>query len=166
MLFPTWVWTSFSTMAGGGVHGKAAGIVHGTITPVGPAMAEPRIFIRMYRQAGGIITGIVVGTDGSGTISEYLSASFNGTGEPGKGTGIGSGIIPGVCKDRDIGRNREVTNRSVISHNTRWHHIVQTMIAETVKEGAEIEGTEGRMTIGLTLYDQAVIMKTAGWRQY
>jgi len=148
MLSLTWVWTSFSTMAGGGVRGKVAGIAQGTTTLVGTTIEEPRVFIRMYRQAGEITTGIVVGTDISGTISEFLSASFNGTGEPGKITGIGSGKIPGVCKVQDTGRNAH-------SHNARWHHNSITLVMEDLIEATEIGMIEDSLTKSLYLLEMA-----------
>jgi len=158
----TWVWTFFSTMAIGGVRGKAAGIVRGTITQVGATIEEPQTFIRMYRQAGGIITGIVVGTDSNGTISEYLSASFNGTGEPGKRTSIGNGIIPGVFKGRNISRNLEKFSISIHGHNTRGHHNILTLVMEILEEETAIKGTKGRMTTSLSLYEKAAIIKFFG----
>jgi len=132
-------------MAGGGVRGKVAGIALSTITQVGLTMGEPQIFIDRYRQAGGIITGIVVGMDTNGTISEFLSASFNGTGEPGKGTSIGNGIIPGECNARNIGRNAH-------SHNAMWHHNSITpvtedlMVTEDLIEVTEMVAIEDRKT--------------------
>lgn len=90
--------TSFSTMASGGVRGKAAGIARGTITRVGPTIKESRHFIGMYRRVGGMTTELVVGDDSNGITSEYLDNSFNGTGEPGKGTGIGRRSNHGVSR--------------------------------------------------------------------
>ena len=63
MLSPTHVWRSFSTMVGGGVRGKGAGIARGTIIPVGPTIKGFHPFIEGYRQAGGMTTGIIVGED-------------------------------------------------------------------------------------------------------
>jgi len=144
MLCLTRVWTSFSTTAGGGAPGKAAGIAHGTTTQVGPTMEEPRIFIDRYRQAGGITTGIVAGTDINGIISGYLSDRFNRTGEAGKRTGTGNGIIPGEWSAGNIGRN-------VHSHNVRWRHnsitlvMKDLMVMEDLIEVTETAAIEDRM---------------------
>jgi hypothetical protein len=43
-------------------------------------------------------TELVVGEDKNGITSGYLSDSFNGTGEPGKGTGIGRRSNRGVSR--------------------------------------------------------------------
>jgi len=136
MLSLTWGWTSFSTMAGGGVRGKAAGIALSTITQVGPTMEEPQIFIDRYRQAGGIITGIVVGMDINGIISGYLSDRFNRTGKPGKKTSIGSGIIPGGCNVPNISLNLEVTKSSLHRRNIS-HNIRIRLIMESLKKAVE-----------------------------
>ena len=136
-------------MAGGGVRGKVAGIAHGTTTLVGTTMEEPQNFIVRYRQVGGIITGIAVGVASNGTISEYLSASFKITGEPGKITGIGSGKIPGECNNaRNIGR-------SAHSRNAMWHHKSITLVMEDLIEATEIDMTEDRMTKSLYLLEMA-----------
>jgi hypothetical protein len=90
--------TSFSTMAGGGVHGKGAGIAHGTITQVGSTIEVSHHFIGMYRRVGGMTTELIVGEDSNGTTSVYLTNSFNGTGEPGKGAGIGRRSNRGVSR--------------------------------------------------------------------
>ncbi|MGA7826511.1 MAG: hypothetical protein WCA04_02560 [Geobacteraceae bacterium] len=148
-------------MAIGGVRGKAAGTARGTITQVGSTIEEPRVFIHMYRQAGEIITGIIVGTDRNGTISEFLSASFSGTGEPGKETSIGNVIITGVCKG-NISRNLEDTNRNVRSRNTRRHQNIPTLVMENLKEGVGTEGTKGRIAHCLFLYEKAAIITFFG----
>lgn len=149
-------------MAIGGVRGKAAGIVRGTITRVGATIKEPRAFIRMYHQAGEIITGIVVGTDSNGIISEYLSNSCSRIGEPGKRTSIGNGIIPGVFKDRNISRNLEKSSLNMHSQKTRGHHNILTLVMEILEEGAVIKGTKDRITNSLSLYEKAAIIKFFG----
>jgi hypothetical protein len=51
-----------------------------------------------YRPVGGMTTGIIVGEDTNGTISEYLSNNFNGTGAIGKRAGTGRNNKPGVSR--------------------------------------------------------------------
>jgi hypothetical protein len=92
------MWTSFSTMVGGGVRGKGAGIAHGTITKVGSTIKGSHPFIQGYRQVGGMTTGIVVGEDINGTTGESLTNNFNETGAAGKRTGIGRSNKLGVSK--------------------------------------------------------------------
>jgi hypothetical protein len=90
--------TFFSTMVGGGVRGKGAGITHGTITQVGPTIRGSHPFMRGYRQVGEMITGITVGEDINGTTSEYLTNNFKGIGATGKRAGIGRSNKLGVSK--------------------------------------------------------------------
>ena len=75
--------------AGGGVHGTDDGIVRRAIVQVGATMKERHLFIEVYPQAGGIITGNVVGEIVNGTTSEYRISKFSKTGKAGKGTDIG-----------------------------------------------------------------------------
>jgi hypothetical protein len=145
-------------MAGGGAHGKAVGIAHGTTTRVGHTIKEFRIFIIRCQQAGGIITGTVVGTDINGIISEYLSARFNRTGEPGKKTGIGSGIIPGVCNVPKISLNLEVTKSSLHHHNIRHHKSIR-LIMESLEKAVEKSGIENSMANCQSVQEQAVTVK-------
>jgi hypothetical protein len=92
------MWTSFSTVAGGGVRGKDAGIAHITMTQVGVTIEVSHLFMPGYRQAGGMTTGIIVGKDIDGTTSGYITNNFIGTGTTGKRAGIGRSNKPGVCK--------------------------------------------------------------------
>jgi hypothetical protein len=92
------MWTSFSTMAGGGVRGKDAGIAHSVMIPVGPTIKGPHPFMEEYRQGGGIITGIINGQDIHGTISEYPMSKSNITGATGSRADIGRSKITGVSK--------------------------------------------------------------------
>jgi len=51
-----------------------------------------------YRQAGGMITGIVAGKDMNGTTSEYLTSKFKRTGATGKRPIIGRSNRPGASR--------------------------------------------------------------------
>jgi hypothetical protein len=90
--------TSSFTMAGGGVHGKGAGIAHDIMTRVGSTIKAYHLFIEGYHQAGGMITGTIDGENTNGNTSEYPTNSFNGTGTPGKRANIGRSRIPGVYR--------------------------------------------------------------------
>jgi hypothetical protein len=92
------MWTSFSTMAGGGVRGKGAGIDQGIMTQVGPTIKVYHHFMPGYLQVGGMTIGIIVGEDIDGTTSEYLSNNFKETGATGKRAGIGRSNKPGVSR--------------------------------------------------------------------
>src|SRR4030067_1396584 len=94
----TWMWTSFSTMVGGGVRGKGAGIARGTIVQVGVTIETFHLFIEGYHQVGGMTIGSIVGEGINGTTSEYLTNNFNGTGATGERASIGRGKILGVSK--------------------------------------------------------------------
>jgi hypothetical protein len=68
------------------------------MTRVGAIIKGLRLFIRRYLQVGGVTTGIIVGEDNHGTISEYLTSRFNGTGAIGKKTGTGKSNKPGASR--------------------------------------------------------------------
>ncbi|MRR54136.1 MAG: hypothetical protein EG822_06445 [Deltaproteobacteria bacterium] len=120
-------------------------------------MDEPRIFIEKYRQAGGIITGIAAGMDINGIISGYLSDRFNITGEAGKRTGTGNGIIPG---EWSAARN---TGRNAHTHNARWRHTSITpvmedlMVMEDLIGVTETAAIEDRAAERLFLEEMAAI---------
>jgi len=76
-------------MVGGGVRGKDVGIARGIIIQVGTTIETFHLFIRGYLKAGEMNIGSIVGKDINGTISEYLTNMFNGTGGTGKIIGIG-----------------------------------------------------------------------------
>ena len=92
------MWTSFSTMVGGGVRGKGDGIARRTIVQVGATIETFHLFIEGYHQVGGMTTGNIVGEDVLGTTNEYLTNNFDRTGLAGKKTGIGKNQELGVFK--------------------------------------------------------------------
>jgi hypothetical protein len=85
-------------MVGGGVRGKGGGIVHDTMTQVGPTMEAYHLFIEEYPQAGEMTIGTVAGEDVNGTTSKYPTNNFNEIGVPGKRADIGRSKIPGVSR--------------------------------------------------------------------
>ena len=128
-------------MAGGGVSGKDVGIARGTIVQVGATIETFHLFIQGYPQAGGMTTGISVGEGINGTISEYLTNKFNGTGRDGKIIGIGRSNKLGVSKvcnpERDHNNRIERCNHNSPNHNPerRLNHSAQSNNRETIKEG-------------------------------
>ena len=98
MLFLTWMWTFFSTVVGGGVRGKGAGIARRTMIQVGATIKELHLFMGMCPRVGGMITGNIVGKGMNGTTKEYPTKKCKKTGKAGKKTDIGSGKIIGVSK--------------------------------------------------------------------
>jgi hypothetical protein len=70
-----------------------------------------------YRQAGGMITGIIAGKDMNGTTSEYLTSKFKRTGATGKRPIIGRSNRPGVSRawnlERDHNRRLERSNQNL-----------------------------------------------------
>ena len=68
-------------MVGGGVHGEDAGIVHGTIAPVGATMIAFHLFMEEYLQDGEMIIGSIAGKAENGIINGYLTDNFKGTGK-------------------------------------------------------------------------------------
>ena len=85
-------------VVGGGVHGKAVGTAHITMTEVGFITSEFHFFTEISIRVGGMITGITGGKDINGTISVYLIANCNIIGRVGKETGIGKSNKLGVSK--------------------------------------------------------------------
>jgi hypothetical protein len=92
------MWTSFSTMVGGGVRGKGDGIARGSMAQVGSIIEAFHLFIVAYHRGGGMITGSIVGEGIHGTTNEYLTNKSNRTGAIGKRAGIGRSKILGVSK--------------------------------------------------------------------
>jgi hypothetical protein len=92
------MWTSFSTLVGGGVRGKAGGIARGTIVQVGATIETFHLFIEGYPQVGGMTTGSIVGKGIHGTTNEYRTNKSSRTGATGKRAGIGRSKILGVSK--------------------------------------------------------------------
>jgi hypothetical protein len=92
------MWTSFSTVAGGGVRGKGVGIARKTIVRVGSIIKTFPLFIERYPQAGGMTIGSIVGEGDNGTTTEYPSNKFTKTGTTGKETDIGKSRITGAFR--------------------------------------------------------------------
>jgi len=65
---------------------------------VGVTIEGVHLFIEVYPQIGGIITGIIVGKGINGINKEYPTSKFNKTGGTGKGIIIGRNKIIGVSK--------------------------------------------------------------------
>jgi hypothetical protein len=97
-------------MVGGGVRGKDVGITHGTTTQVGLTIKAFHLFTEGYPQAGGMITGIIVGEGIGGTTNVYITNKLNKTGEAGKRVGIGRINKRGVSKvcDPERGHNNNI----------------------------------------------------------
>jgi hypothetical protein len=92
------MWTSFSTVVGGGVRGKGDGIARGTIVQVGATIETFHLFIEGYHQVGGMTIGSIVGKGINGTTSEYPTNKSNKTGATGKKADIGRNKIVGVSR--------------------------------------------------------------------
>jgi hypothetical protein len=92
------MWTSFSTVVGGGVRGKDGGIARGAMVQVGATIEAFRLFIGGYHQGGGMTIGSIGGKGTNGTTNEYLTNKSSRTGAPGKIAGIGRSKIRGVCR--------------------------------------------------------------------
>jgi hypothetical protein len=97
-------------MAGGGVYGKVAGIVHIITTGVGVIITASHVFIMMWTQDGEGTTETVTGTGTGGTTDASLTNNFNGTGEAGIIIVIGNGEAPGAY--RIIIPSHYIRNRS------------------------------------------------------
>jgi hypothetical protein len=111
------MWTSFSTVVGGGVRGKGDGIARGTIIQVGATIETFHLFIEGYHQVGGMTIGIIVGEGINGTINEYPTNKSNGTGATGRRTDIGRSKTLGVSKvcnpERDHNSRLERFNKNL-----------------------------------------------------
>jgi hypothetical protein len=121
------MWTSFSTAVGGGVRGKGDGIARGAIVQVGATIKTFHLFIKGYLQVGRMTTASIVGKGINGTINEYLTIKFNGTGATGKRADIGRRKIRGVSKvwkpEREHSRNPgRCHNHSDLAKSNRSDH--------------------------------------------
>ena len=96
MPYPMYRKISFSTAAGGGVHGKAAGTAPATTTEVGLITDMLRLFTGTFLPDGEMITAITGGEDMNGNIGEYHIKTLGAIGAAGKETGTGKGSMPGV----------------------------------------------------------------------
>ncbi len=96
-------------MAGGGVHGKAAGIARGIMTGAGLIITMFQTFIMTCRRIGGDITEIITGKGTAGTINGFLSMMSSETGRDGRMIDIGRDNEPGVFKA--IIHYRKIANR-------------------------------------------------------
>jgi len=90
--------TSFSTMAGGGVRGKADGTARGNIIQAGATIEAFHLFMEGYHQVGGMTIGIIIGKGTNGIINEYPTNKSKRIGATGKRADIGRGITIGVSK--------------------------------------------------------------------
>jgi len=89
----------FSTAAGGGVHGKAAGTAPVTTTGAGFTTGMFLHFTGTFPPVGEMITEIESGEDMNGIISEYHIMTLNKIGAAGKETNIGKESTRGVSRD-------------------------------------------------------------------
>jgi hypothetical protein len=85
-------------MAGGGVYGKAVGIVHIITTAAGVIMAMSQVFIMMLTRGGEDTTKNAIGTDTAGTTGASRTGSFNRTGKAGIIIDTGNGEEPGAYR--------------------------------------------------------------------
>ncbi len=97
-LFQTWTRTYFSGAVIGGVRGRAAGIVHVTMTGDGLIMTVSQVFILMSTRVGEDTTETIVGTTTAGTTNEFPTIDFKGIGGAGMINVIGEGKEPGASR--------------------------------------------------------------------
>jgi hypothetical protein len=99
-----------SMAAGGGVHGKDAGIALITMTEGGGITEEHRLSTETFLPVGEMISEIINGTGVRGKVSGYSIGTFSAIGKAGKETGTGKNIIPGVCRDCLTKISRGISN--------------------------------------------------------
>jgi hypothetical protein len=95
----------FSGTAGGGVHGKDAGIARCFIAAGGFIIRMFQVSILMWTRVGGQVTETATGMDTGGTMNGFLTSDFNKIGRTGKRIAIGNGRQTGVCGTIDPNRN-------------------------------------------------------------
>jgi hypothetical protein len=118
MLSLAWMRTSFSTVAGGGVRGMAAGIARGAMIQVGATIAVAHLFPAGYPQVGGMTTGKIAGEGVNGTTKQYPISKFKRTGGTGKGISIGRKKIIGVSGIRGMIEIAHDNNSRMINMNS------------------------------------------------
>jgi hypothetical protein len=102
--------TSFSTMVGGGVYGKAVGIAPIIITGAGVTITMFPVFILMLTRVGEDTTETMIGTGTDGIMNGFLTGGFNRTGKVGKPIDIGKGREPGASRVINLDRNNKDRN--------------------------------------------------------
>jgi hypothetical protein len=85
-------------MAGGGVHGRVAGIAHGIIAEAGVIMGVFQPSIMTLTQSGEYTTGTVTGTGTRGTMNGLITDISTRTGSSGTTIDIGKGKECGEFK--------------------------------------------------------------------
>jgi len=105
--------TCFSGTAGGGAHGKAAGIAHVIMTGVGFISIECQVFILMSTRGGEDSTETMTGTDTGGTINGFLTSDFDRTGRAGTIMDIGEGKEPGASRAINLELNNRDSNSEI-----------------------------------------------------
>ncbi|MGV8056994.1 MAG: hypothetical protein AB2L12_03010 [Smithellaceae bacterium] len=110
-------------MAGGGAHGKDAGIVREITIPVGSPIKTFRLFIQEYPQPGETTIGSIGGKGIPGTTSVFRNRNSKIIGETGKETDIGKAKTTGVFKVYDPGHNpgKSIHPGRVI-HSEKWNN--------------------------------------------
>ncbi|PKN36627.1 MAG: hypothetical protein CVU62_14010 [Deltaproteobacteria bacterium HGW-Deltaproteobacteria-2] len=99
-------------VVGGGVLGKAAGIVRGAMTPAGAIIVGVHLFIAAYPPVGGMTTERVAGEGVNGINKESPTIKFSGTGEHGNEIGIGRNKIIGVSRVRGVPESDHNSNNN------------------------------------------------------
>ncbi len=97
-------------MVGGGVHGKVVGTAHDIITVAGFIITVSRDSIMMWTRVGEDTTETIIGMDTPGTMNEFLTGTFRGTGEAGIIMDIGKGNEPGAFRTITPGRKDRCRN--------------------------------------------------------
>jgi hypothetical protein len=92
---------------------------------VGVIIEGVHLFIEMFPQVGGMITGRIVGKEVNGISKEYLTNKFNATGGHGKGVSIGRNKIDGVSR---------VIIKLLLEQNKRLDLLNKNKIGEIIKE--------------------------------
>ena len=83
-------------MAGGGAHGKVAGIARAPITGAGATITMFQAFIMTWTLVGETITGTGTGPVIGGTMNGFLISDCRGTGNNGMPINTGKETEPGV----------------------------------------------------------------------
>lgn len=101
-------------VAGGGVRGKAAGIVREAMMPAGAIIVGVHLFIAAYPPVGGMTTGRIAGEGVNGINKEFPTIKFNGTGGNGKEISTGRNKIIGVSGIRGMIESDHNKNKETI----------------------------------------------------
>ncbi len=139
MLLPIWMWTCFSGVAIGGVHGKVVGIARLITTGAGLIMVMPPVSIMMWNQVGEDSITTMIGMGTRGTTNEFLTETFDRTGVAGTMIDIGKGTELGASRTINLDQRERERN---LDARGKWNIIRGLRSGGMSKKGEELGSSD------------------------